>query len=545
MQVIGRYALCDELAHGGMATVHLGRLLGPAGFSRTVAIKRLHPHLAKDPEFVTMLLDEARLTGRIQHPKVVSTLDMVASDGELFIVMDYIHGETLGKLLRASSKAQKRMPPAIAAAILIDTLEGLHAAHEVKGERGEPLGLVHRDFTPQNIMVRKDGTGLVVDFGVAKAAGRFQTTEEGKIKGKIPYMAPEQIRAAGVSRRTDVYAAGVVLWETLVGERAFGGTNEGEVLEKILFSKLAAPGTKVADLPKALDEVVLRALDRDPEKRFASAAEMALAIERAIDPARPSKVAAWMEEIVGESLSAQAAKLAEVETIDTGPEARQLETPGKIDPTRFDIARPGPKLTDSEIRRSMPDGAEASSPTAESGGGDPTKIAALAPRPQASPVGSAVSEPTTVAGASSVISRRSGRERESKQRGALFWILGVASLTVIAFLLMRDRLGWIGAQSRDGNGPAPTMTTAPAMMTATATAMTTAPATMTATATAMTTATTTSTAAPAASPASHGGRRPQPVGVPMAAPSAPSTATPEMCRFVDAQGTVRYRRCEK
>ena len=529
MQIIGRYALCDELAHGGMATVHLGRLLGPAGFSRTVAIKRLHPHLAKDPEFVTMLLDEARLTGRIQHPKVVSTLDMVASDGELFIVMDYIHGETLGKLLRASSKMDRRVPPHIAAAILIDTLEGLHAAHEVKGERGELLGLVHRDFTPQNIMVRKDGTGLVVDFGVAKASGRFHTTEEGKIKGKIPYMAPEQIRATGVSRRTDVYAAGVVLWETLVGERAFGGTNEGQVLEKILFSKLEPPSAKVPDLPPALDEVVLRALDRDPEKRFASAAEMALAIEKAIDPARPSKVAAWMEQLVGDSLSAQAAKLAEVETIDTGPDAKQLVTPGQIDPTKFDIARPGPKLTASEVRRSMPN----------------SEAATMSDSPSATPaaatsthLGGPHADPTTVAGASSVISRLSAR-KEKRGRGAFFWVFGVAALTVLGFFTLRERFGRsespprTGAPSAAATSDGPTApTSAPSAVPSSITMETPS---ATATASAIASASSTTAVAP------RGLRHPPPPPVTTGTPA--SSAPSEMCRSVDAQGMVRYRRC--
>ncbi|WP_437626513.1 protein kinase domain-containing protein [Sorangium sp. So ce1151] len=312
MQVIGRYALFDELARGGMASVHLGRLLGAGGFTRTVAIKRLHPHLARDPEFVAMLLDEARLAGRIRHPNVVAMLDVVATERELFLVMEYVHGETLVRLQKVS--AAGRIAPPLCAAILVNALAGLHAAHEVRGDRGEPLGLVHRDVTPHNLMVRSDGTALVVDFGVAKAAGRFHTTEEGKIKGKLPYMAPEQLRGGDVSRRTDIYAAGAVLWEALVGRRLFDGTSEAEVLEQLLFTTIEPPGRYVAGVPAALDDVAMRALERDPRRRFATAAEMARAIEAAVTPALTSQVAAWLNGLVGEALARQEEQLAQLET---------------------------------------------------------------------------------------------------------------------------------------------------------------------------------------------------------------------------------------
>src|SRR5579885_2897041 len=158
-----------------MATVHVGRLVGPGGFGRTVAIKRLHTHLAEDEEFVSMLLDEARLAGRIQHPNVVGMLDVVTNDKEVLLVMEYVDGESLYKVIREAKKRDKRIPPNVASAILIDTLRGLGAAHDAKNERGEPLDIVHRDFTPHNIMVRRDGTSLVVDFGIAKAVGRLHT----------------------------------------------------------------------------------------------------------------------------------------------------------------------------------------------------------------------------------------------------------------------------------------------------------------------------------------------------------------------------------
>src|SRR5579863_8618035 len=198
-----------------MATVHIGRLIGPVGFSRTVAIKRLHPQHAKEPDFVSMFLDEARLAARIRHPNVVPTLDVVATEGELFVVMDYVPGESLSRLAAATFAAGARFPLRAVVSIMAGSLHGLHAAHEAKSERGEPLGIVHRDVSPQNILVGIDGVARVLDFGVAKAAGRLHTTREGELKGKLAYMAPEQLETGTLTRQSDVYAAAVVLWETL------------------------------------------------------------------------------------------------------------------------------------------------------------------------------------------------------------------------------------------------------------------------------------------------------------------------------------------
>jgi len=196
--IIGRYALFHELAAGGMATVHVGRLLGAAGFSRVVAIKRLHRHFASDPEFVSMFVDEARLAARIRHPNVVPTLDVVRTEDELFLVMEYVSGEALSRLLRATREKGVPVTPRIAVTIGAGLLHGLHAAHTAKGERGEPLEIVHRDVSPQNVIVGTDGIARVLDFGVAKARVRLQTTREGQVKGKLAYMAPEQLTSRGV-----------------------------------------------------------------------------------------------------------------------------------------------------------------------------------------------------------------------------------------------------------------------------------------------------------------------------------------------------------
>jgi serine/threonine-protein kinase len=204
--MLGRYAIYEKIASGGMATVHVGRQLGHVGFARTVAIKRMHPQYAGDPEFVSMFVDEARLAARIHHPNVVPTLDVVAMDGELFLVMELIQGESLSRLIRTASSRNEHIPPAMVATMLVGVLQGLHAAHEAKSDQGEPLGIVHRDVSPHNIIVGTDGIARVLDFGVAKATGRIQTTRDGQLKGKLAYMAPEQIHGE-VTRSTDVYAA--------------------------------------------------------------------------------------------------------------------------------------------------------------------------------------------------------------------------------------------------------------------------------------------------------------------------------------------------
>ena len=218
-QSIGRYGIYGKIASGGMASVHFGRLLGAVGFSRTVAIKRLHPHLAEDPEFLATMIDEARMAARIHHPNVVPTLDVVSADGELLVVMEYVRGESLSRLLRAEVGSGRRVPLPIASAIVIGALHGLHAAHEATSDRGTPLGIVHRDVSPQNLLVGIDGLARVIDFGVAKAAGRLQTTRDGVLKGKMAYMAPEQLAGREAPRAADVYGMGVVLWETLAGTR--------------------------------------------------------------------------------------------------------------------------------------------------------------------------------------------------------------------------------------------------------------------------------------------------------------------------------------
>lgn len=326
LRVIGRYALFDEIASGGMASVHVGRLLGPAGFSRTVAIKRLHPQFARDPEFLTMFMDEARLAARIRHPNVVPTLDVVSAQGEIFLVMEYFLGESFAKLLTIAKQAGKKVPTDVTCAIVVATLHGLHAAHEAKDERGEPLGIVHRDVSPQNVLVGADGIARVLDFGIAKAEGRAQVTREGQVRGKMAYVAPEQFLLGKADRKADIYAASVVLWEALTGQRLFLGETEAQTVARVLNDTVAPPSTLAPGIAPELDQLVLRGLSRNPEERHPTARDMALDLEAIARPAPLTKVAEWVDSMLGPSLAERAEVVSRIEQLkelpQTGPSSR-------------------------------------------------------------------------------------------------------------------------------------------------------------------------------------------------------------------------------
>ncbi len=310
---IGRYVLYDELASGGMAAVHFGRLTGPAGFARPVAIKRLHAQYARDPEFVRMFLDEARLAARIQHPNVVPILDVLRVKGEVFLVMDYVAGDSLSHLNRVVRRRGERMPPLVAVGIVAAMLHGLHAAHEAKDEQGVHLELVHRDVSPQNALVGTDGVTRLIDFGIAKATGRLQSTRSGQLKGKLAYMAPEQVQGERLTRRADVYSASVILWETLTSRRLFEADNEANLLSKMLSADVPTPSSIVPSLPRSLDRAVLRGLHRDPAQRYETAREMASHIQACIGVASPAEIADWLERTVGDGLRERAARIESIE----------------------------------------------------------------------------------------------------------------------------------------------------------------------------------------------------------------------------------------
>ena len=307
----GRYVLFDRIASGGMASVHLARLIGEAGFARTVAIKRLHPHLLHEPEFAHMMIDEARMAARIHHPNVGTTLDVVAIEDELLIVLEYIHGVSLLQLMKRSKGAP---PLPIVASIISGVLHGLHAAHEARAESGAPMNLVHRDISPSNVLVGKDGVARLIDFGVAKATGKLHATQQGVLKGKFAYMAPEQISGGEVDRRTDVFAAGIVLWELLtamelrdldapIAEAARGGA--------------PAPSTRAVALDPRWDSITARAVAPRARDRYATARDMAHAVE-AMGVATTSEVARWVDGLARKELDRMARRVATIERAALG-----------------------------------------------------------------------------------------------------------------------------------------------------------------------------------------------------------------------------------
>ncbi len=310
---LDRFELIAELASGGMGTVYLARLGGAGGFQRLYAIKRLHEHLAKHPEFIEMFMDEARLAASIHHPNVVSILEIGAGESGHYLVMEYIEGDTAAQLFLGAAQDQRKVPMRVILRIVVDVLAGLHAAHERSDDDGRPLEIVHRDVSPHNILVGVDGVSRITDFGIARAATRLAVTRSGQLKGKLAYMAPEQARSEKVDRRADVFAMGICLWEMLSGERLFKAEGEGETLNRVLYEPIPTPRGVDPDVPPEIEDVCMKALTRDPDARFATAAEFADALERAalaLDLLGSHReVAACVKDIMGPDLSERRAGL--------------------------------------------------------------------------------------------------------------------------------------------------------------------------------------------------------------------------------------------
>jgi serine/threonine-protein kinase len=290
-RVVGRYELLVRIASGGMSTVYLARARGAAGFERLFAVKLCHPHLLEDRSFVEMFLDEARLAALIRHPSVVPTVDL-GTEERLYLVMEYVEGGALSRLLQAARKTEgRRLPTAVTLRIMLDALAGLHAAHEVRSTDGRPLHLVHRDLSPQNVLVGVDGLSRITDFGIARAEARMHHTTGTTLKGKLAYMSPEQVqgRSGEIDRRADLFSAGIVLWEALTGRDLFVGDSQGAVTHAVLGAPIPAPSLVNPEVDRRLDPVLLRALERDPERRFATALELAEAVEATALPVAPHR----------------------------------------------------------------------------------------------------------------------------------------------------------------------------------------------------------------------------------------------------------------
>jgi serine/threonine-protein kinase len=315
---VGRYELLLELASGGMGAVYVGRQRGAAGFERVVAIKRMHPHLTSDHALVAAFHEEARIASMIHHPNVVNVVDVYESAGEHLLVMEYIDGVALATLASETRRTGRKMPRPVALRIALDTLAGLHAAHELSNIDGRPLEVVHRDVSPQNILVALDGTVRITDFGIARAIERAVHTATGELKGKIRYMAPEQALGQPVDRRTDLFALGIVLWELLAGERYFRGDTDIEILRTVADGAHRTLSSIDPTTPAPLEAILGRALARNKEDRFPTAAAFAHALEswawEAREPATPADVAEWVRLLAGERIAQRRRELSDVLT---------------------------------------------------------------------------------------------------------------------------------------------------------------------------------------------------------------------------------------
>ena len=276
----GKYTLVARIGRGGMAEVYLGLASGPSGFIKPVVIKRILTDLESEPRLVQMFFDEARLAALINHPNVVQTYDIGTEDGIPYLAMEYLEGQTLYELLRRAKVDRFAVPVEIVARMIADALDGLHHAHDLRDFNGNDLGVVHRDISPQNIFITYDGVVKVLDFGIAKAATQIIETRTGAIKGKYAYMAPEQAKGTHVDRRADVWAIGVVLWESLAGRRLFKAENDFETLQRTLNGPIPRLLEEQPELPPAIDRFLGKALSRDRSSRYASAADAQADLER-------------------------------------------------------------------------------------------------------------------------------------------------------------------------------------------------------------------------------------------------------------------------
>ncbi len=271
---LGRYTLVELIAIGGMAEIWLARMEGLEGFEKLVVIKKIKPHLAKQPSFVKMFLNEAKLAAQLNHPHICQIFDLGKFGDSYFIAMEYIFGRDLSEIMPAVEAKIKTFPLEYAVKIIAQVCEGLYYAHGKTDALGNPLNIVHRDISPQNIFVSFDGNTKILDFGIAKAANQYDQTQQGTLKGKVAYMSPEQILGHPFDARSDIFSLGIVFYELITGYKLFTGDNELTVLKSIVDGNVHPPSYFNKDIPPELERIVLKALEKNPEDRYQNAWEM-------------------------------------------------------------------------------------------------------------------------------------------------------------------------------------------------------------------------------------------------------------------------------
>lgn len=430
-----RYETLVKVASGGMATVYLGRAQGALGFEQLVAIKRPHAHLIEDPRFRNMLAAEAQLSARIRHANVVAIRDVEVTEDTVLLVMDYIEGGSLAEVATHLPAGDAKGSARVILRVLLDVCAGLHAAHELRDDDDDPLGLVHRDVSPQNVLVGVDGVSRVTDFGIAKC---FQSssdgTTEGVVKGKLAYMSPEQLRGEPLDRRSDIFALGIMTWELLAGERLFFATNPAVTLTRVLEREVPPLSTVAPDLGTHFDGVLARALNRDPEARFGTAAELAEALEEAAEQAGllagHREVARVVTEALGPVLSARRERMRALRASGRHSGSLVRSQPGGTDiltPEDF----PAEVLATADFSVVRADASDARPPPVPSSGA-PASRATPPPPPPAKGASSRYRAPDQRASSSSITPPPRYADETSapiplQKRRAPLWTAGIAA----------------------------------------------------------------------------------------------------------------------
>jgi len=319
---IGKYQLVRRVATGGMAEIFLARAKSIQGFEKLVVLKRILPQHAESEEFIQMFLAEARLAAALHHPNIVQVYDIGQEHGAFFFSMEYVQGQDLRTIVRSARKLKRAIPIEHILHIVMGVAGGLHHAHEMVGHDGKPLGIVHRDVSPSNVLVTYGGDVKLVDFGIAKAASAQVATIAGTLKGKIPYMSPEQCRGEPVDRRSDIFSIGTLLWELTTGRRLFSGDNEFAVLNRVAKGEVPKPSSVRPDYPEALEAIAMKALSAEPRGRYTTAQQMLIDLEDFAReyrlPVSSARMGLFMGELFEAEIKAAQRELAADSAEDTG-----------------------------------------------------------------------------------------------------------------------------------------------------------------------------------------------------------------------------------
>ncbi len=348
-ETYGNYELLERIATGGMAEIFRARQLGLEGFEKELVIKRILPHLAREPQFIKMFLDEARIAARLSHPNITQIYNLGAQGGTYFIAMEYVDGRDLREIWRMCEARGEPMPPQYACRIIAESAAALHHAHKKTNKQGKPLGIVHRDVSPQNILITRAGGVKVVDFGIAKAADSSTHTRAGVLKGKFAYMAPEQAAGARIDRRTDIFALGVVLWELLVGKRLFKRDTDVSTLTAVNQCIVDPPSDYAEGIDDALDDIVKKALAKNPRDRYQESEQLQLALEGwLVEKSLPSSASALAAFVDG------LAKDIEKNSIERRRKSKSAKAAKKEDGTKLLRSREEPPPPDDEEEEEEP-----------------------------------------------------------------------------------------------------------------------------------------------------------------------------------------------